>query len=227
MLSLNVDIRSKEKKELKKIRKEDFLPGIIYGKSSAKNLPVKISYPSFENIYKEAGKGTIVNLKIKEEKENKEYSVLIREVQKHPISDKFIHVDFYQLPMEKEVEVTIPLEFEGTAPAEKELGGILIKNIHEIKIKTLPKNLISSVKVDVSSLKNFEDEIRIKDLKISSEIKIQDQMEGIVASVGKQKEEIVEEVAAEEKPEEIEVVKEKKKEEKEEKEGKEEQESKK
>lgn len=219
MLSLNVNIRSQEKKELRKIRKENFLPGIIYGKSSMDNLLVKIPYLNFKNIYKEVGKGTIINLEVKDEKQDsksKKHSVIIRDIQKDPLSGKFIHVDFYQLSMKKEVEVIIPLEFKGKAPAENELGGILIKNIHEIKIKALPKDLISSIKVDVSPLKSFEDEIKIKDLKVSAEIKIQDQMEGIVANIEKPKEETVEEAPTEEKPEEIEVVKEKKKEEKDE-----------
>lgn len=214
MLSLNAQFRSQEKRELKKIRKENFLPGVIYGKSSTDNLSVKVSYLDFEKIYSRAGKSTIINLRVKNGEQrltSKEYSILIRDVQKDPISGKLIHIDFYQLPMEKEVEVVIPLEFEGKAPVEKELGGILIKSIHEVKIRALPKDLISSIKIDLSLLKTFEDEIRIKDLKIPPEIKVQDQPEGTVVSVTEAEEEITEAAPAEEKPEEIKRVEEKKK----------------
>lgn len=214
MLSLNAQFRSQEKRELKKIRKENFLPGVIYGKSSTDNLSVKVFYLDFEKIYSRTGKSTIINLRVKDGEQrltSKEYSILIRDVQKDPISGKLIHIDFYQLPMEKEVEVVIPLEFEGKAPVEKELGGILIKSIHEVKIRALPKDLISSIKIDLSLLKTFEDEIRIKDLKIPPEIKVQDQPEGTVVSVTEAEEEITEAAPAEEKPEEIKRVEEKEK----------------
>lgn len=210
MLSLTVESRS-EKSSL--LRKKNLLPGVVYGKDVG-NLLIKLPYQEFEKIYKEGGESTIINLKYQTEKGNaKEFPVLIREIQKDPLSNKFIHVDFYQLPMEKEVEVTVPLEFEGKAPAEYELGGVLIKNIREINIRALPKNLITSIKVDVSGLKTFEDEIKIKDLVVPNGVKILANPEEIVALVGKAEEEKIEEISKEEiTPEEPELIKKERKE---------------
>ena len=224
MLSLTVESRS-EKSSL--LRKKNLLPGVVYGKDVG-NLLIKLPYQEFEKIYKEGGESTIINLKYQTEKGNaKEFPVLIREIQKDPLSGKFIHVDFYQLPMEKEVEVTVPLEFVGKAPAEQELGGVLIKNIREVEIRTLPKNLITSIKVDVSNLKTFEDEIKIKDLVVPEGVKILANSDEIVALVGEVEEEKVEEAPTEETtPKEPEVIKkEKQKEEEEEEEEKEEKKS--
>lgn len=220
MLSLNVEPRLKIEKP-KKIRKEKFLPGVVYGKDVG-SISIKLPYIDFEKIYSEAGKSTVINLKYKmPDGKIREFPVLIRDIQKDPISDKIIHIDFYQLPMDKEVEVTIPLEFEGEAPAEVQLGGVLIKNIHEVEIKALPKNLIPSIKVDVSSLKTFEDEIKIKDLPVPEGVRIMANPEEIVTLVGKVEEEKIEETVTEEveEPEEPEVIKkEKRTEEEEEKE---------
>lgn len=204
MLSLVARRRKEIGKKLKTLRNEGFLPGIVYGKEIG-NLPIIVKYQDFKDVLKKISEGTIINLKI----EKKNYPVLIREIQKDSLSEKFLHVDFYQLPMDKEVEVNIPLVFEGVAPAEKELGGVLIKNLHEVKIRALPKNLISSIKVDISSLSSLESEIKIKDLKLPPEIKILENSEEIVALVKKEEEKI--EVAPEQiRPEEIKTVKEEK-----------------
>lgn len=204
MLSLVVKGRKEIGKKIKTLRNEGFLPGIVYGKEIG-NLPIIVKYQDFKDILKKISEGTIVNLKI----EKKNYPVLIREIQRDPLSEKFLHVDFYQLPMDKEVEVNIPLVFEGVAPAEKELGGVLIKNLHEVKIKALPKNLIPSIKVDISSLSSLESEMKIKDLKLPPKIKILENSEEIVALV-KKEEEKIEVAPGEIRPEEIKTVKEEK-----------------
>jgi large subunit ribosomal protein L25 len=215
MLSLIVE--SRQKGSPKFLRKNNYLPGVVYGKE-IKGLPIKVGYQDFEKIYKKAGESTIITLKVKTEEKQKEFPVLIREVQKDPLSENPLHVDFYQLPMNEEIEVTIPLNFKGEALAEKELGGILIKNIHEIDVKALPQNLIHSIDIDISSLKTFEDTIKIKDLPVPPGIKVLADPEEIVALVGRVEEEKIEAAPSEEKPEEVEVIKEKKEESEEEKE---------
>jgi len=212
MISLTILNREHKKEKLKKIREQGFLPGIVYGKES-ENLPVKVDYKNFEKIHQEAGENTIVALKLKIKEKEKTFSVLIRDVQKDPLSEKFIHVDFYELPMNEKIEVDVSLKFKGVAPAQKELGGVLVKNIQEIKIKALPKDLIHFIEVDVSTLETFEDEIKIKDLVMPPEVKFLVEPEEIVALVQKVEEEKIEEAPEEGKLEEIEVVKTKKKEE--------------
>lgn len=213
MLSLNSKIREKKRESPQSLRKSEFLPAVVYGKEVG-NLLLKVKYSEFERVLREVGESKIFNLKIKKnEKEIEEYPVLIREAQKDPISEKFIHIDFYQIPMMEEVEVTVPIVFEGEAPAEKTSGAVLIKNLHEIKIEALPKNLISSIKVDVSSLSSPGDEIKIKDLPCPPQVKILADPEEIVALVGEAEEEI--EIAPlEEKPAKVEETREVKEEEK-------------
>lgn len=216
MLSLTVKLRQLRGKKSENLRKEKILPGVVYGKEVG-NLLIEIPYVDFRKIYQEAGESVIINLTIKKAADDKnqlaekEYPVLIRETQKDPVTLEIIHVDFYQIPTDKEIEMVIPLEFIGSAPAEKELGGILIKNIHEIRVKALPKNIIHSIKVELSSLRTLEDRIRIKDLNIPQGIKILISGDEIVALAGEFKEEKIEEAPAEMKLEEVEVVKKEKK----------------
>ncbi|GAI04247.1 unnamed protein product, partial [marine sediment metagenome] len=109
-----------------------------------------------------------------------------------------------------------PLVFEGEAPALKDLGGTLVRNIHEVEVKALPQNLPHEIKVNIDKLKTFKDNILIKDLVIAKEVKIQRDSEEIVALVT-EPEKVEEELEkpVEEKVEEVEKVEEKREEEEE------------
>jgi len=211
MLILSAKIRQISGKKTKALKEKGLLPAVVYG-PKIKTLPLELDYKSFEKVYKEAGESSLISLEIEKEKEKP--PVLIHEIQRDPLSDKIIHVDFYQVPLTKEVEAKVPLIFEGEPPAVKELGGTLVKNISELEVKSLPQNLPKEIKVEVLKLKTFEDHILIKDLKLPKEVKVLKDPEEIVASVTlpeKVEEEL--EKPIEEKVEEVEKVEKKKEEE--------------
>ncbi|MGB2762069.1 MAG: 50S ribosomal protein L25 [Minisyncoccales bacterium] len=214
MLSLSAKIRKEEKASA--LRNKGLLPAVLYG-PKIKNFSLQVNEKEFEKIFKEAGESSLVNLKVGE----KEFLVLIHDFQKDPLKGNFIHVDFYQPVLDEETEATVPLEFIGEAAAVKELAGTLVKNIKELNVKALPQNLPHDIKVNVETLKTFEDSITIKDLKIPEGVRVLKEPEEIIALVSppeKVEEEL--EKPVEEKVEEVEKVGEKEKEEKkEEKEG--------
>ncbi len=177
MLSLSVKIRKDLGRKVKTLRRKGVLPAILYGPKT-KSIPLEIDLKEFEKIYKEAGESSLISLKVN----NKKTLVLIHEVQRDPLTNEFSHVDFYQAPLKEKVEATVPLVFEGEAAAVKELGGTLVKNITEVEVKALPQNLPHEIKVNVNVLKTFEDDILIKDLKVSKEVEILKNPDEIVAS---------------------------------------------
>lgn len=179
MLTLSVKIRKDQGKKVKTLRKKGILPAVLYGPKLKKAQPLELDSKSFEKIYKETGESSLISLEI----EKKKIPVLIHEVQYDSLTEKPIHVDFYQPKLEEEVEVKIHLVFEGEAPAVKDLGGTLVKNISEVEVKALPQNLPKEIRVDVGVLKTFEDNILIKDLKLPKGVKIIKEPGEIVASV--------------------------------------------
>lgn len=208
MLTLSAKIRQNIGKKVKVLRSQGFLPGVLYG-PKIKNLILEVDLKEFEKIYREAGESTLISLRI----DNKEHLVLIHELEINPLSGKPIHIDFYQPRLEKEIEARVALIFKGEAPAVKDLGGTLIKNISEVEVRANPQNLPHKIKVNVEKLKTFEDNILIKDLIIAGEVKILKGPEEVVASVSppeKVEEEL--EKPVEEKIEEVEKVEEKKEE---------------
>lgn len=212
MLTLSAQIRKATGRvKVKKIRKRGNLPAILYG-PKVKALSLEINLREFEKIYKEAGESALVSLKIQDEKT--EPMVLIHDVKLDPLALQPIHVDFYQPSLEEEVEVTVPIIFEGDSPAVKELGGTLVKNISEVEIKALPQKLPHEIKVNVEVLKTFGEHILIKDLTLPEGVKILKDPEEVVALISspeKVEEEL--EKPIEEKVEEVEKVEKKREEE--------------
>jgi large subunit ribosomal protein L25 len=217
MLSLSAKIRKDLGKKVKSLRKKGLIPGILYG-PEVKNLPLEIDSKEFEKIFKETGESSLINLKIEDEKfKNKELFVLIHEIEREPLTLKPIHIDFYHPKLKEEVQALVPLVFEGESKAVKELEGTLVKNIHEVKVKSLPLNLPKEIRINIEKLKTFDDEILISDLKLPEGIKILRESQEIVAFVAppeKVEEEL--EKPIEEKIEEVEKVVEKKEKEEEE-----------
>lgn len=210
MISLSVKIRKNVAKKNKSPSKKGVLPAVFYG-PSIKNFNLEVDLKDFEKIYHEAGESSLISLNVEGEKRN--FLVLIHDIKFDSFTGKPVHVDFYQPPLEKEVEVTVPLIFEGISPAVKELGGTLVKNISEIKLKAKPQNLPKDIKVNIEKLKTIEDNIKISDLKTPEGVRILREKEEIIASVTpleKIEEELVKPI--EEKVEEVEKVEKKKEE---------------
>ncbi|PIP24851.1 MAG: 50S ribosomal protein L25 [Candidatus Nealsonbacteria bacterium CG23_combo_of_CG06-09_8_20_14_all_36_12] len=205
MLTLLAKIRQISGKKTKTLRKKGILPAILYG-PKIKSSSLEVDSKEFEKIYQEAGESSLVSLEV----EGKKIPVLIHEIQRDPLTDKILHIDFYQAPLEEKITAKIPLIFEGFSPAVKELGGTLVKVIHELEVKAKPEDLPKEIKVDISSLKIFEDILTIKDLKVPIGVEILKNPEEIVAEVFPP-EKVEEELAkpVEEKVEEVEKVEEK------------------
>lgn len=223
MISLSAKIRKSLKKEVKQLRQKGIVPAVLYG-HKIKNLNLEVDSKEFENIYKEAGGSSLISLSVEGKKEK--LLVLIYDVQLDSLSEKPIHIDFYHPPLKEEIEATVPIIFEGESPAVKNLEATLVKNISEIEVKALPQNLPKSINVNIEKLKDIEDNILVKDLRLPEGVKVLKALEDIVASVSPpEKVEEVLEKPIEEKVEEVERVKEKKeekpKEEREEREEKE------
>lgn len=211
MISLNAKIRTETGKNTEKLRRSGRLPAVTYG-HGIKNLLLDVDYKDFCKVYKETGESSLVELNIDGKKEKR--PVLIHELQKDPVTDEFIHVDFFQASLTEEVEVEVALAFEGTPPAVRDLGGILIKNISELKIKALAQNLPHEIKVSIDGLKNFGDRILVKDLVIPKDVKVLLKPDEIIVSVSEPAD--VEEELAEEIKEDVEGVEKVEKEKKEE-----------
>jgi large subunit ribosomal protein L25 len=207
-LKLKSTIRTETGGKLKKLRKDALIPAVIYG-HKIKNQLLKVGYREFEDVYKKAGENTLINLLIGDSSKGK---VIIYNLQVDPVSDKFLHIDFYQVKMDEKISAEIPLNFIGESEAVKNEGGVLIKNMNTVKVESLPQALPKKINVDISQIKKLEEAIHIKDLDVPENVKLAAQGDEVVAIILKPraKEELeATEEKVEEKVEEVEGIKEK------------------
>jgi large subunit ribosomal protein L25 len=188
-IKLKAQTRKSEDKKPAKLRRDNFIPIILYGPSS-KNQELKVKKTDFEKTFEAAGESCLVDLTIDDKTPIK---ILVKEVQRGSLKDNILHVDFYQVDMKKEITTEIPLNFIGESPAIKELGAILVKDIDGVEVECLPGDLVSHIDVDLSVLKNFHDSIKMQDLKIPAGIKLVNETNDIVAIVIEKREEVEEE----------------------------------
>src|SRR3972149_1726481 len=158
-------------KKTKSLRKQGSIPGVVYG-HGIKSMPITINDKEFGKVYAKAGVSSLILLDIDGEQKN----VLIHHPQVHPVTDKPIHVDFYQVSLTEKIKTEIPIHIIGVCLAVKDLGGNLILNRDAINVECLPADLIPHVEVDISTLKTFDDIIHIKDLKIPATITVLENM---------------------------------------------------
>ena len=198
-IELQAQIRQSVGKSLNSLRKDGFLPSVVYG-HGFETLPIQLRYKDFEKAFKAAGESTLINLKIGD----KEEPTVIKDVQRDPVTDQIIHADFYKVNLKEKIKAKVPVVFIGESEAVKG-GGILVKTVSELEVEALPQDLPHEISVDISVLNSFGDEIKIKDIKVLDDVKIEANPEDVVALVQEPREEKAEEVAP--SVEEVEVIK--------------------
>jgi large subunit ribosomal protein L25 len=185
--------RSKADK-LGNVRSNGMIPAVVYG-ARVENTSISVPSVAFEKVLKVAGESSTIVLEIEADGKKQKVDVLIHDVQVDPVKGFPIHVDFLAVDMNKSIQVTVPLEFTGTAQAEKDSLGVLVKVLHEVEIEALPKDLPHAITVDVASLTALGSQIHVKELTAPSGVTIITDGEEVVALIAAVKEEEVEEEA--------------------------------
>ena len=170
-------------KDNAELRAEGLIPAVYYG-GGVDSTPITVDYLEFVKLYKEAGESSLIDI----DTASGSQSVLVQDLQQDPVSGKVIHVDFKVIEKGKTIEVTIPLEFIGVAPAVKNGLGSLTKVLQEVDIEVLPSELPSELEVDISVLEDADGQILVKDIPLAKGTFITDP-ESVVAVITAAREE--------------------------------------
>lgn len=190
MLTLKVSKRDLKEK-LETIRKAGNIPAVFYGPKE-KSTPITISSVDFKKAWKQAGETAVIELS----GDGINVQALIHELDLDPVKSTVRHADFYAVDKDQKVKIHVPLEFVGTAPAVKDLGGILIKVLHSLEIEALPKDLPQKIAVDLALLVAFDSRISAKEIKLPAGVTLIAKPEEVIANIAQVKEEVVEEAPA-------------------------------
>ncbi len=212
-VDLRVSLREEKGKETnKKLREKGTVPAVVY-KKGEDTLSLKIgSKDLFRTLHTEAGENVIARLHIDGAKKSKERMVIVKEVQRDPIKDYLLHVDFQEISLTETLKVKVPIAGKGEAIGVKQDEGVLQHVMWEAEVECLPTNIPEKIEVDVTNIKIGES-LTVKDVIAPEGVKILDDPEAVVFSVEhpKKVEDLVA-APAESELQEPEVIKEKKEE---------------
>ena len=149
------------KNQVKKIRKKELIPGVIYAKNQ-ENVNVQFTARDFEKVLRQAGTSTIITLDI--EGEGKE--VLIKEFASHAYKNQFLHVDFQAIDQNEAIRVTVPVVLVNRDDMN-EVTGVLVQNLETVEVECLPKYIPQTADVDVKEMA-IGDNMTVADLDIAS-----------------------------------------------------------
>ncbi len=218
----------------RRLRRSGMLPVILYGAKDV-NVPLTLRKTDLFQILKtEAGENTVFEVSFNSETKN----AMIKELQRHPVTDELIHADLIQIAMDKVVRVSVPVVPVGDSIGVKAEGGFVDYITREIELECLPKDIPEYIEIDISHL-HLRQSFKVGDVVVPDGVNLVSDPEAILVhievpakeeeiEVEEEEEEVMgeeeePEVIKKEKPEE-EVEEEKKEEEKGEKETKKEKE---
>jgi len=191
-MKLKAEKRDLAGKKVKRIRKAGKLPAVIYG-PDRKSLNLILDPREFKQIFREMGYNQLFDLEILGEPGiNK---VLVKEVQINPINDEYMHVDLYQIDMNKKIVVDVPVEVSGVSPAVKNNIGFLVTPVEAIKVICLPGNIPEKFVINIEGLEEVNDSIQIGNINMPEGVELDASMnkDTVVAQVVPPQKEIIEE----------------------------------
>lgn len=177
--TLTAKPRDTKKQNVKKLRREGFIPGTVYGKT-VKSESIVVASKDFTSVYAEARETGLVELSLG----GGTKPVLIHHVQKDPVDEAILHVEFHQVDLKEKVKTSVPLVFVGESPAVAQKLGVLLTVLSEAEVEALPTELPEKIEVDVTRLEAVDQELKVSDLIVPSGATLLTDAGLVVAKVG-------------------------------------------
>ena len=162
----------------RRLRVEGLIPGVLYG-SAKKPVPVSVSPKEIGSILRSAtGENTLFDLDLG----GKRRRVILKEFQVEPIKGRILHADFYEVALDKVLEVKVHIELTGVPVGVKVQGGILDFVTRELEVECLPTDIPEKIEVDVSNLE-LGKHLRVSDLTLSDKLTVLTELDVVIAHV--------------------------------------------
>lgn len=176
-------------KKVRFLRKEGNIPVHLFG-HNIESLSLQTDLIQLKQVLSKAGRTRLVNLKLAQSE--KPRVVMVREVQKNPITGDVLHVDLYEVSMTEKIRVEVPIVLIGEAPALRVKENMMMQDLSTLNIECLPDKIPDKVDVDLSVLAELDQAIRVKDI-VLKDVSILNEPELVVAKISLRPVEKVEE----------------------------------
>lgn len=184
--AIYLEVSRREDAEIGKnniLRQQGFVPCVVYGEGKG-STALKLERSriiKFMHAH-HGGENMVITLKIAGGKKEEERAVLIKEIQRHPVNDEILHVDFNEISLTKKITVKVPIQAVGEAAGVKQEGGTLEQIIWEVEVECLPTKIPEKLTVEVSAMK-IGDTVYLKDVVLPADVALKHDPEAIVFSL--------------------------------------------
>ena len=177
-LSLQAEPRNVKGKKVKELRRLGLTPIHVYGRG-IEPAALQADAVTLRKIVAQAGS----NIPVTVEEERGSRFAFIREVQRHPLTEDILHVDFLQVPLTETIRSEVPVYLIGESPAVRLMDGVLNQALYSLQVESLPLDVPQFVEVDVSSLDDFERSIHVSDVRLGDKVTVLNDPGELVARV--------------------------------------------
>ena len=167
-LELAVDVREALGKKARFLRREGITPANIYGRN-LDSVPLQLHSADLVHALSEAGRNAVLAVKVKGEK--KPRPAVIRNVQRHPVTDRIVHVDFLQVDVTRAITSDVQVVLVGESPLPK-TSTVISQTLSSIQVSGLPMDIPSSVEADISVLVEVDQSILVSDLQLPEGVEV-------------------------------------------------------
>jgi large subunit ribosomal protein L25 len=168
-------------KKVKALRRTGVTPATVYG-NKVESTALQADTVQVTHLLRAAGRNAIIDLKV--EGEPAPRTVVVRDVTRDPVSDRILHIDFYQVSMTETMKAEVRVVLTGTSPAVADLQGVLLQTVDTVAIEALPGDIPTEFVADVSVLAQLESSLHVRDLPIdASKVTLMTDPDVVVARV--------------------------------------------
>jgi large subunit ribosomal protein L25 len=179
-LTLEAEPRVVTGRKVAELRRMGITPIHIYGKG-IESSSLQADSPSLQKVVVRAGGSVPVTLTVKGSTGS--HLAFIREVQRHPMTEAILHVDFYQVSLAETMRAQVPIYLVGEAPAVRLHEGVVMQALHSLEVECLPLDVPQSVEVDISGLEDFEMAVHVYDVSFADSVTIITDSSDLIARV--------------------------------------------
>jgi large subunit ribosomal protein L25 len=177
---LAVEPRQVLGKKVAQLRRAGVTPANVYG-HGLDSVSVQLESEVMDKTLKSLLANEVIDLKIAGERNSR--PVVVQKVQRHPLTSKVLHAEFYQVSLRQRMRADVPLIIVGTSEGVETYNGVLVKAIETVQVEALPLDLPSSIEVDITPLANLEDTIHVSDISVPEGVTLLTDPEVVIVKV--------------------------------------------
>jgi large subunit ribosomal protein L25 len=177
---VKLDPRTVIGKKVRQLRRQGVIPVHLYG-ADVEPANLQVDGRTLNRLLLQVGTNIPVSIEV--EDQDMENICFVREVQRHPVSDEVIHVDFLRVDVTKTVSAEVPLNLTGTSLAVTQMAGTLLQNIQSLSIEALPMDMPAEVLVDISVLIDFDTTLLVGDVEVPGNVTVLNDPEDTIVRV--------------------------------------------